>query len=408
MLKSSERRRKEEEMQKKSVEEQYSFWTFLSLRPPHGNRFLYCEQNLMKKPICKKGTQCQNWKKDLLHSVIFTHGSEVHEVLQPLQQKESDGSPPSKKRAVELPVDHTIKEFLEQKYLVTFPDEFLRFWELLTHFPVDQKDYCSAFKCLKNLRLVGPFQILLEKQALETLSYDNEYYLTAHRFSTDLPEMQTIAVYDGGRYVYWRDTPDSDSVLLVHVSHDTINFPKAEIIGDADPRWMIIHLCANEKGKHPLSRDKKSWMDLNKLYKQELNRIVKERKKHSYGQPFHGLGIVVEVNGDVGYRPLENPPPATLKKMLEDFVTCTDEKQKSELRESIMNCVTFVDIANDEMDFSLGLEVGHDLFWSNYKTLDRLTEVTLSNSYLLLKRNAFNEILTAHMKVRRADKALNY
>lgn len=60
------------------------------------------------------------------------------------------------------------------------------------------------------------------------------------------------------------------------------------------------------------------------------------------------------------------------------------------------------------MDFSLGLEVGHDLFWSNYKTLDRLTEVTLSNSYLLLKRNAFNEILTAHMKVRRADKALNY
>lgn len=64
--------------------------------------------------------------------------------------------------------------------------------------------FLAAFKCLKNLRLVGPFQILLEKQALETLSYDNEYYLTAHRFSTDLPEMQTIAVYDGGRYVYWR------------------------------------------------------------------------------------------------------------------------------------------------------------------------------------------------------------
>lgn len=60
------------------------------------------------------------------------------------------------------------------------------------------------------------------------------------------------------------------------------------------------------------------------------------------------------------------------------------------------------------MDYSLGLEVGHDFFWANYAALDRLAEITLCNSYTLLEREEYKTILTEHMKVRRAKPELNY
>lgn len=51
----------------------------------------------------------------------------------------------------------------------------------------------------------------------------------------------------------------------------------------------------------------------------ELKKLAKERSKHSYGKAFHGLGIFVNVRGDVGYRPLENPPPGVVPVFFKNF-----------------------------------------------------------------------------------------
>lgn len=43
-----------------------------------------------------------------------------------------------------------------------------------------------------------------------------DIYLVKDRFTTDLPEMQTIAVYDNGRFAYWRLVAAS-SYIRMHV-----------------------------------------------------------------------------------------------------------------------------------------------------------------------------------------------
>lgn len=53
------------------------------------------------------------------------------------------------------------------------------------------------------------------------------------------------------------------------------------------------------------------------------------------------------------------------------------------------------------MDYGMGLEFGHDLFFSNYEIYDVLASHTLTTAYKLLKRSAFADILEAHIKERR-------
>lgn len=61
-------------------------------------------------------------------------------------------------------------------------------------------DFLGVYGNLKSLRLCGVFDYLSghfkDENADEFLLHD--------RFPTDLPEMQTLAVYDNGRFVYWR------------------------------------------------------------------------------------------------------------------------------------------------------------------------------------------------------------
>lgn len=60
--------------------------------------------------------------------------------------------------------------------------------------------FADVFKSLKSLRLCGVFDYL----AGHLKHADKEKCLMHHRNPTDLPEMQPLAVYDGGRFVYWR------------------------------------------------------------------------------------------------------------------------------------------------------------------------------------------------------------
>lgn len=60
--------------------------------------------------------------------------------------------------------------------------------------------FLGVFGDLKSLRLCGVFDYL----AGHFKDKDTEKYLLHDRYATDLPEMQTLAVYNDGRFVYWR------------------------------------------------------------------------------------------------------------------------------------------------------------------------------------------------------------
>ncbi|VDK38896.1 unnamed protein product [Anisakis simplex] len=60
--------------------------------------------------------------------------------------------------------------------------------------------FAVALKDLKSLRLAGVFEYLAGHFTEETANA----YLVKGRHANDLPEMQTFAAYDEGRFAYWR------------------------------------------------------------------------------------------------------------------------------------------------------------------------------------------------------------
>lgn len=140
--------------------------------------------------------------------------------------------------------------------------------------------------------------------------------LVESRFSTDLPEMQTILVYNEGRFCYWRDSPSDLPNYIIHVRKEDEHFPTFDIIGERSPFSAIQYL---------LLKSNKSVTDFAHLFPQTyelsgytpkyLEVLKKQRAKESLGRPFHGMGIKVQVNSKgVGYRPLSDDVNENSKK----------------------------------------------------------------------------------------------
>uniref|UniRef100_A0A1I7VIS0 Cytochrome P450 n=1 Tax=Loa loa TaxID=7209 RepID=A0A1I7VIS0_LOALO len=245
----------------------------------------------------------------------------------------------------------------------------------------------AVYKDLKCLRLCGVFDYL----AGHFKDADMEKYLLHDRFATDLPEMQTLAVYNNGRYVYWRDEPNAEKPLIVHVDNAE-HFPKCIIIGAVDPFYMIAHLVGNTLPAKYRSFFSKDWIERYKMYTADVKMIIKSRKKETVGLPFHGMGIYVHIVNDVGYRPLQERT-GKLKELINLVATTSNEDVKQEKLSKIMEIISCIQFANDERDFGMGLEFGHDLFWSNHGFFDKMAEKLLTMAYKLLNREAFARIL---------------
>uniref|UniRef100_A0A915ATU0 Aprataxin and PNK-like factor PBZ domain-containing protein n=1 Tax=Parascaris univalens TaxID=6257 RepID=A0A915ATU0_PARUN len=386
----------------------------------------------MPPPPCKFGTHCYR-RKNRKHMEEFSH--DQHEPIKN-ELKLTEVSSTNLKRTAQSPLDENVEENvkyakltlandeiandLRGKFLVSFPPEFFRFWndiQTLIQKTVDNDDPRVALSALKNLRLLGVFRYL-HTNPHETSTIDANIYLTMDRYANDLPEMQTIAVYDGGRFAYWRDTPNDERPLLVHVDSKVEHFAKLELIGVADPVYMVAYLKSKAGDTLPkvdnilaklLHADsalcggdgKYDVKVFHKKYDALLKELRAKRRKQALGEPFHGLGIVVKVENDIGYRPLSEKP-ARLKHQLQEIATTSDAEMKRKLMEPIMELVSYVQFANDEMDFGMGLELGHNLFLSNFVDFDKLAVSILSGAYTLLGRDEFSRILKAHAGIRRS------
>ncbi|VDM11453.1 unnamed protein product [Wuchereria bancrofti] len=297
-----------------------------------------------------------------------------------------------------------LKTDLETKYLCLFPEEFFAFWKHVQKLAGKDGDPCGKFLMvnitgvygdLKCLRLCGVFDYL----AGHFKDVDTEKYLLHDRFATDLPEMQTLAVYDDGRYVYWRDEPNTKKPLIVHVDNAE-HYPKCVIVGAVDPFYMIAHLVGKTLRVEYRNFFSKDWIEGYKMFTANVKTIAKSRKNETVGLPFHGMGIYVKVVNDIGYRPLKEKT-GELKNIINLVATTDNEDIKQKKMEKITEIVSCIQFANDEKDFGMGLEFGHDIFWSNHNFFDKMAGKILTMAYKLLDREAFARILEVHMPIRR-------
>lgn len=115
--------------------------------------------------------------------------------------------------------------------------------------------FSEAFNTINSLKFVGPFRFLNDlKKATKQNKTCN--YLCIDRFSTDLPEMQTFAIYQGGRFCFWRDSPDEEPSFIVNISNNknlSSHFPIFTIAGNDDPLSAISFLASiKRKALNPI------------------------------------------------------------------------------------------------------------------------------------------------------------
>ncbi|VDM91972.1 unnamed protein product [Litomosoides sigmodontis] len=288
-----------------------------------------------------------------------------------------------------------LKADLEAKYLCLFPEKFFTFWKHVEMLAGKDGDPCGVYGNLKSLRLCGVFDYLSGHFKDENA----DKFLLHDRFATDLPEMQTLAVYDNGRFVYWRDEPNTEKPLIVHVDNAE-HFPKCFIIGAVDPFYIIAHLVGRNLPAKYRGFFTKDWIENYATFVTDGKAIAKARKQSTVGQPFHGIGICVKVVNNVGYRPL-NEKTGKLKELINESILTNDEIIKRKKLDRMLEIFAAVQFANDEKDFGMGLEFGHNVFWCNYAFYDKMALKILTTAYKLLKREAFARILNVHMQFRR-------
>ncbi|XP_042868277.1 histone PARylation factor 1-like [Penaeus japonicus] len=144
-----------------------------------------------------------------------------------------------------------------------------------------------------------------------------------------------------------------------------------------------------------------------KLKKHSLDQrpsSVQARSKKVVSKCFHGAGIVVPVHNDVGYRPIPESN-ASLKKIFKKVVDAKSEEEKLKHFDAVQELMTNVQFGFDEGDFGMGLEFGLNMFTFMFtfggEAFHKAISHVLGVAYELLGRDAFIDILRAHLKNRR-------
>ncbi|GMT24703.1 hypothetical protein PFISCL1PPCAC_16000, partial [Pristionchus fissidentatus] len=295
------------------------------------------------------------------------------------------------------------KAYPHREPFLTQPSGIYALWNKAQ--AIDPEDPRNAFSEIGGARLVGFFDFLAGDLDGAT---DDEIRLHA-RFPTDLPEMQTIIVTDTGRYALWRDDPKQNQAIVVHTKHSEDHFPKITMVGDK-PVHALVH-AAGEGAEAMLERffpvSENKWSNVEHL-KRDIKVSVGRRNKISVGRPLHGMRLWVYVDSnEVGYRAL-GEDLNKLKRTMTILGETTDDVVRKKKMAEMREIATFVQLATDECDFGTTLEFGHDLFVSNFETIDAMAKRNLTMAYKLLGRDEFVAIVEAQMapQMRRREKIM--
>ncbi|XP_051851169.1 histone PARylation factor 1-like [Antechinus flavipes] len=276
-----------------------------------------------------------------------------------------------KKGTTRADVSDDIRQEVENLYKLSMPEDFYHFWKFCEE--LDPEKPADALLTNLGLQLVGPFDILSGKHKVENKSTDLNFNLH-WRFYYDPPEFQTIITGDDKTQFhmgYYR-------LFLVKKIKEETDKKKTDLLKNIDEK---LTEAARKQG---FSLEQKSMS-------------MKQRDKKVVTKTFHSAGLVVPIDkNDVGYRDLPETD-ANLKIICKMIVEASSDEQRLKAFAPIQEMVTFVQFANDECDYGMGLELGIDLFCYGSQYFHKVIGQLLPLAYKLLKRNLFAEIIEAHL-----------
>lgn len=388
----------------------------------------------VEKPLCKYGLAC--YQKNPEHRKKFKHPSAKGEnakkcnenslndasaanISNELIKNEENKTESIAQAAIEIteellpsmiteasyPKDSSSEssEEVVGKILKSMPKDFFDFWKFCAS--INKSNPESAFSQY-GYHLVGIFDLLAKK-----LPKNMKVDILCHwRYFYDPPEFQTVIKKDGVNYHhigYFRDDPSEKPSILA--SNSAAKGSKLTLMGDNIFCAMnlelekVIQASKSETTKNKATNIKNELIKFASENKYALNiqtNKIKRRQKLIVAKTFHGLGIVVPVKDDVGYRPLPDSD-GEMKNILKKIAASKSEKERIKNEENLDEIVTDVQFANDECDFGMGLELGIDLFCYGESCLHKYILLVLPLAYDLLQRSKYALIVKAHLKNRK-------
>ncbi|KAM9675779.1 histone PARylation factor 1 [Dama dama] len=309
-----------------------------------------------------------------------------------------------KSKSCEADVPSDLRKEVESHYRLPLPEDFYHFWRFCEG--LDPEQPADSLSASLGLRLVGPYDILAGKHKIKKKSAGLNFNLH-WRFYYDPPEFQTIIIGDSKTQFhmgYFRDSPDE---LPVFVGTNEAK-KNCIIVQSGDNVFAAVKLFLMKKLKEVTDKKKTSLLktideklteaarELGLSLEQRTVRM-KQRDKKVVTKTFHGAGLVVPVDkNDVGYRELPETD-ASLRRICRTIVEAPSDTDRLQAFAPVQEMVTYVQFANDECDYGMGLELGLDLFCHGSHYFHKVAGQLLPLAYNLLKRNLFAEIIEAHL-----------
>ncbi|XP_047616337.1 histone PARylation factor 1 isoform X2 [Phacochoerus africanus] len=314
----------------------------------------------------------------------------------------------SKSCEADIPTD--LRKEVESHYRLSLPEDFYHFWKFCEE--LDPEKPADSLSLSLGLRLVGPYDILAGKHKMKKRSASLNCNLH-WRFYYDPPEFQTIIIGDSKTQFhmgYFRDSPDE---LPVFVGTNEAK-KNCVIVPNGDNVFAAVKLFLMKKLKEVTDKKKISLLkNIDEKLTEAARELgfsleqrtakMKQRDKKVVTKTFHGAGLVVPVDkNDVGYRELPETD-ANLRRICKTIAEAPGDDERLKAFAPIQEMMTYVQFANDECDYGMGLELGTDLFCHGSHYFHKVAGQLLPLAYNLLKRNLFAEIIEGHLADRRRD-----
>ncbi|XP_055433618.1 histone PARylation factor 1 isoform X2 [Bubalus kerabau] len=276
-----------------------------------------------------------------------------------------------KSKSYEADVPSDLRKEVESHYRLPLPEDFYHFWRFCEG--LDPEQPADSLSASLGLRLVGPYDILAGKHKIKKKSSSLNFNLH-WRFYYDPPEFQTIIIGDSKTQFhmgYFR-------LFLMKKLKEVTDKKKTSLLKTIDEK---LTEAARELGFSLEQRTVR----------------MKQRDKKVVTKTFHGAGLVVPVDkNDVGYRELPETD-ASLRRICGTIVEAPSDADRLQAFAPVQEMMTYVQFANDECDYGMGLELGLDLFCHGSHYFHKVAGQLLPLAYNLLKRNLFAEIIEAHL-----------
>lgn len=312
---------------------------------------------------------------------------------------------------IAVPVNHEEnKKLLLDVYGLSFPKDFYDLWDFCTEInPITPR---KALVPTLQFELIGPYEVLSKE--LKVDNDENRIKIHLHwRFYYDPPELMTTIVSKDKREPtyhvgYWRDDPKDDDCVIARTGGD--NWSVSAL---GDNIFYEIHHRLNcrlttTRGKEALGklqqlRDSLYAFAERRSINMDSEHRLELREKNIVAPGLHGAGLVVPIDdNEVGYRPV-GETRAKLLKMLKNIDQAPNDDVRMAAFDPLQELITFVQLANDECDFGMGLELGTAMFCYGSKYLNKAASRMLSMAYSLLKRDLYKKIIECHLADRRRE-----